>query len=425
MFKNLELYGWRQIEYVKIEFHPRLTVLTGANGAGKTTILNIINKHYGWSIEFISAPKGGDYSGKRKGALELFTGIFRTLLRKERPIEPEDIEPAVGSIAYLDTDKIATIRVPRKVTNTYHPTIENGEQVIGLHIPSHRPVYSYQPVKAIPTQPKTSIEAFDNYSKEVRSRYVGKSSGIKANYFIKENLLALAMYGYGNQVISANTEARDIFEGFQEILKIVLPPKLGFDRITIDIPEIILVTKSGDFPLDAVSGGVASIIDMAWQIYMFSKAHGDKFVITIDEPENHLHPELQQTLLPSFLEAFPETQFIIATHNPLIIGSVPESNIYALRFNERSKVESIRLETADKTGSSNEILREILGLPFTMPIWVNDRLTTIIQGYSNSPPNEETFNRLRDELNREGLEKYTANAIVKVVEANDQTQQTT
>lgn len=47
MFKRLNVKEWRQFSDVDIVFHEHLTVLTGANGAGKTTILNLLSKAQG------------------------------------------------------------------------------------------------------------------------------------------------------------------------------------------------------------------------------------------------------------------------------------------------------------------------------------------------------------------------------------------
>ncbi len=47
IFKQLQLSGWRQFASVNLEFHSKLTVITGANGSGKSTLLNILAKHVG------------------------------------------------------------------------------------------------------------------------------------------------------------------------------------------------------------------------------------------------------------------------------------------------------------------------------------------------------------------------------------------
>lgn len=84
----------------------------------------------------------------------------------------------------------------------------------------------------------------------------------RATALIKETLASLAIFGYGNQSVTPNDNARKIFEGYVDILKIVLPPKLGFEKISVVVPEVMLCTKTGNFPIDAVSGGISSIIDI-------------------------------------------------------------------------------------------------------------------------------------------------------------------
>lgn len=128
----------------------------------------------------------------------------------------------------------------------------------------------------------------------------------------------ISNFGYGNQSVVANENAKKLFEGYADILKIVLPPKLGFEGISVIVPEVMLCTKTGNFPIDAVSGGISSIIDITWQLYMFADT-SESFVAIIDEPENHLHPELQRNFLGNLIKAFPNVQFIVATHNPFMI----------------------------------------------------------------------------------------------------------
>src|SRR5579872_3213649 len=56
MFSKLILHHWRQFNRIEIDFHRRLTVLTGVNGSGKTTLLHLLNRHWGWNNEYVSSP---------------------------------------------------------------------------------------------------------------------------------------------------------------------------------------------------------------------------------------------------------------------------------------------------------------------------------------------------------------------------------
>lgn len=138
------------------------------------------------------------------------------------------------------------------------------------------------------------------------------------------------------------------------MLNTVLPPQLRFQRLVVEVPEVVLQTESGPFSLDAVSGGVSTIIDLTWQIYMYSLEH-DEFAVIIDEPEDHLHPELQLRLLPTLMQAFQSFQFIISTHDPFMVSSVPDSNVYVLRFDDARRVASQELDFINKGGTANDV----------------------------------------------------------------------
>lgn len=132
--------------------------------------------------------------------------------------------------------------------------------------------------------------------------------------------MSLAVFGYGSIAVIENPEYNRMFEDFQEVLRILLPKVIGFIRLEIRVPDIVFVTESGDFSLDAASGGIGAIVGIAWQIFMYGQDK-EGFVVTFDEPESHLHPSMQRELLPNLFRAFPKTQFIIATHSPFIVPS--------------------------------------------------------------------------------------------------------
>ena len=87
MFKHLYLSNWRQFDNVDIAFHERLTILTGANGSGKTTMLNILNRHLGWNLQFVSTPKK-----TRKGVVRYLSDIWRKPLS-----DSEDVSSSANS----------------------------------------------------------------------------------------------------------------------------------------------------------------------------------------------------------------------------------------------------------------------------------------------------------------------------------------
>lgn len=418
MFKRLRLSDWRQYKEIDILFHKHLTVLTGANGAGKTTLLNILAKNLGWSSKFVSSYE--------KEILEKDGSEYLTYKNSVRlkMLERELLTPSsmvtIGTMEYSDgcnTD----IQIPKDVPAVYEVFINNKNRIRGVYINSHRPTFPYKALNSITPIAYTREKIFSRYYEfakhyvfdEYRDREKQTSTGI-----IKEILTSLAIFGYGNKAVSSNEQMRKLFEGYQDILRKVLPPKLGFEKIKVVNPEVMLCTKTGDFPIDAVSGGISSIIDITWQIFMYGDIN-DEFVVVIDEPENHLHPELQKSFLNNLIKAFPKVQFIVATHNPFMIGAVKDSNVYALNYGADGKVYSLELDQVNRAGTSNAILREVLGIESSMPLWAEEDLKAIVQKYLNLNITHDNLELLRNEMKEIGLADFIPETISLVIEESN------
>lgn len=407
MFKKIKIHNWRQFNNIEIDFHPNLTVITGANGAGKTTVLSMLSRHFGWNIQYASTPR------KAKQGLVSYLSDFWDEAETDR-LPNNDSQIRIGSIEYTDKSIKAQLCVPYQVQQQYNVYIDQQQPEHGIYISSHRPVYFYQQVENIPAKLDAKNQLLNKYLNELRQRYSLNSRNSSASFRIKEALISLATFGYGNQVVARDDEAVRMFEGFEKSLRTILPKSLGFQKIAIHMPEVVFETETGSFSFDSVSGGIASLIDVTWQIFMASMVYNN-FVVVMDEPENHLHPQLQRSLLPNLIEAFPQVQFVVATHNPFMVTSVPDSNVYVLSYNNFNKVESSKLDLVNRSGTSNEILREVLGVETTMPLWAENKLSQIIGQYSGQPLTEHSLRGIKKALSDIGLDDLFPEALDKVM----------
>ena len=388
--EHLHLNEWRHFRDVNISFHDRMTILTGANGAGKTTILNLIARHFGWSINFIGTPKI-----TRRGALRYYSGAW-----EDRFEYYENSSFKIGRIRYSN-QKEAILEVPTEVKEQYNIKIRGQQTVNGIYITSHRPVYAYQKVNEIPTEISANEQLFNQYVENLRQYYTPRAKLESPSYRLKRSLISLATFGFGNKAVEGNFEALSTFESFQEVLRKVFPADLEFREIVIRLPDVILRCSNSEFSLDAASGGIAALIDLSWQIHMKSLI-SDNFCVVLDEPENHLHPRLQRAVLPGLLEAFPKVQIITATHNPFVVTSVPDSNVIVLDF-DQGYVKSRSLSEFDRAASANQVLADVLGVPFPMPLWVEDEIEKVVRTIESSEINEHILSEIRAKLTELGL----------------------
>ena len=426
-FSSLRIEGWRQFGHVDIELHPRLTVLTGANGVGKSSVLRILHRHFGVHQPFLATPVR-----QLDGGYSYLTGIFTDTIAKlwrRLWVKRSDMSN-IGTVKY-ENGMDSELQIPTESNVEYNVNMRNQQSVPGIHIDSHTPITHFRQVDHIPTTIITPQTAYDTYNSEVVTRYQGGHTGYSPAYRMKEAIIAMAMFGEGNSHVQGNAQVLKAYQGFVKALRTMLPKALGFLEIAVRPPEVVIVTKTGEFIIDAASGGVMTLIDLTWRLYMFSQSN-EEFVVTIDEPENHLHPTMQRTVMRRLLKAFPKAQFVIATHSPFMVSSVSDSNVYVLRYvntetdetdsgeqmlpSETSRVVSQKLDMVNKAGNASSILREVLGVKATIPEWVEEELANVVARFRQKEITRETLSDLKEELSRLGYEVHYPEALAALTE---------
>ncbi|MGM0860682.1 MAG: AAA family ATPase [Bacillota bacterium] len=454
MLKSIEFNNWNQFEKIDIEFNSNLTILTGVNGSGKSTILRILGRLLGWEYREIAKPiskmntKMRNYSPNYllgsavadpiiKSALEeiiksleskanldskkdeydyyneeMFTiGNIRT---ENKPIfikVPKETEDALYTISLVSPKEYVSTTGEEDSYSYYELDEQIG--VKGVNIPSHRMPYFYNNLDTIHARMKSKNTFYNEYMQALSDRQIsGGYYDAESNPFktLKSSIITAAIYSEGNSFIGSTNST--IFKDLIALFKIMLPQTFKFDTLRIEDGEIILVTGDGDILLDSVSSGIGSIIDLTWQIYMGQPEDPDlSFLVLVDEVENHLHPSMQRSILPKLVSAFPNAQFIVTTHSPLVVNSVENAFVYALKYNENNKIFSEELNFKDNFSNSMEVLRSVLEVPVTIPLWAEEKLMDIVNKSLQQGLSDKTFEFFSSNLDKSGLRGLMPEAI--------------
>lgn len=95
------------------------------------------------------------------------------------------------------------------------------------------------------------------------------------------------------------------------------------------------------------------VIDIAYRSYILNQGIESHGIVLIDEIELHLHPTLQQEILQRLRRTFPNIQFIVTTHSPLVISN----------FKADNKNKIIKLEQ-EENNYSNSRVENIYGIDY-------------------------------------------------------------
>ena len=343
--ERVEIENYRAIEKLKLRLDPRLTVLHGANGDGKTSVLSAIATGLGgiarWlpdvsSIGFLDtdlrglrplrvalkADDGTEWERRRRGrrrtiaARRLKDAIEAIVAADRDGGEPLDLP----IVAFYDTDR-AVIDAPRRRRGfkTSFPRYAALQDALSR---------------------RTDFKEFFKWFYVLENEALRELSRRDRNYQLPE---LQAVRTAIERIVPGVSNPRVMFRPLRFVVSVV--PGVGMaehpesDRSrrqpgcgagAADVPE--------DLELDQLSGGylimLALAADLARRMAQGNPHLDDPLqseaVVLIDEVDLHLHPAWQQRVLPDLTRTFPNAQFVVSTHSPQVLTTVEPERIVRL-----------------------------------------------------------------------------------------------
>lgn len=133
-----------------------------------------------------------------------------------------------------------------------------------------------------------------------------------------------------------------ISDFMKEINELSEVPTVYYSR---QFEELVYADQNQEIAVSKLSAGYQSLLwmvmDLAYRVCILNPELGNKTeiqgVVLIDEIDMHLHPKWQWNIIKALSVAFPNVQFIITTHSPIVISSAKEANLIFLDGKKKVK----------------------------------------------------------------------------------------
>lgn len=387
--KNIKILNYRCFKEAKLGFEEHITLVVGKNGAGKTAILDAVAVSV--STFLLGIDGGASRSILKDDVRYEFYDLNGTIDPQHQ--FPVSIE-SVGNC--LNQQNVKWIRSLNSESSK--TTMKDAGELTGLAKKAQNqimtgdkslvlPLISYYGASRLYAQKKEkrnrkSLTEFKRQVGYVDCMAAESNEKLMLNWFQIQTLKSLQQQqktGVLVRPLLLKTVEKAICRSFERISG-ARNAGLFFD---LDIHRLVLEFEAVDggaqkFAMDEMSDGykntLSMIGDIAYRMAVLNPILGEQVlektpgVVLIDEIDLHLHPQWQQTILSDLHAIFPEVQFIVSSHAPAVINSVPREQIRVLDSGE------IYMPAAQTYGrDANSILREVMKV-FERPADIKQRM---------------------------------------------------
>jgi predicted ATP-binding protein involved in virulence len=422
--QKLRLRDYRCFESLDIDFHPHLTVIVASNGAGKTSILDAIAVAFGPYVGAFDEAVGKHFEASDIRMARTRASHTNEMEYAARGVRLEAVGCVPGHSRELDDDSPATWRRalagPTKTKTTikdakelsdYGKRMQGNARTAGADV--LLPLIAYYGTGRLWQQKKLTESKLPRTSRTIGyTDCLDPASSYKAFaawfHYWNFNLKDLQFSKKGDS--PAAREFAGYIQSVTQAVDACLSPA-GWKGLSYSFTLKTLVATHdvhGELPVELLSDGIRNMIGLVADIaFRATKLNGQlgseaaqrtPGIVLIDEVDMHLHPAWQQTVLASLLSAFPGMQFIVTTHSPQVLSTVPRECVRVLGTDSAGN-EVAEMPLSNPYGqSSNLAMHRVMKVDPQPPIPERDKLRELTRLVDQGEYSGPVVERLMEDL---------------------------
>lgn len=358
---RLELENYRCFPKLTLEFDKQLTVLVARNGQGKTSLLD--------AIKVVLWPyiRGFDLGRSTLTSIQPDDVFLRPL--KAHQMEPSLPARLTAHASFQNVDwrwsrsRDSIRKGTKNKSDTGARRLEHAAKTLQIGVFKSAligepetldlPVLAYYGTGRLWSHKPTAFQKFDSseYSRtfgyqdclDITSSYRNFAKWY-TRIFLSYREEQIRSLERGQSNLHVKDEIVHPVKAVQNAVNAILESQTGWRDLAYSSEFADLVLEHpvhGILKVSQLSDGIRNIValtaDIAYRCVKLNPHLGllacqdSAGVVLIDEVDMHLHPAWQQTVIPDLLSAFPRLQFIVTTHSPQVITSVPAHCIRVLQ----------------------------------------------------------------------------------------------
>ncbi len=322
----LRIRNFRGIRDLKLTFGDHVNILAGANGAGKSAVLDCAAVMLSRFIGRINSARG---TGRFFTELDVNNDATETRNDIEVVFRGERIRWMVTKIRRgRKGQSITQLKELKAQASQLRKDLTDGKELqlpIAVYYPVNRAVLDI-PLRIREQHKFDRLAAYDQALSGAQNSFRVFFEWFRAREDL-ENENRLARKSYRDAQLQAVRSA----------LRKFLP---GFDDLRVRRAPLRMTVRKGSQQLivNQLSDGekcmMALVGDLARRMAIANPSMPHPLnapaVVLVDEADLHLHPGWQRTLTGLLHKTFPNTQFILSTHSPQLINHVDVEHVWLL-----------------------------------------------------------------------------------------------